>query len=339
MRSRLLLFIAVLVVILTWSGLPFPEPAEGRASIGTSQQAAEIPDRSYPAPKGHSALLVAAAVYDDLVLMVGERGLIYRSTDAGKNFKQIETPTRRMLCSVTLGKGGLAYAVGPDMPVLRSRDGGLNWQRVHGDPAADLALFSVVVLDDGKVIAVGSFGTVLISEDGGEQWQQQLISEDGPHLYSIQETGSGLVVVGEFGSIFHSQDGAGNWEAAESPYEGTFFHVVSLEDSGSLLLLGLRGNLWEGKDGDWKRVDSGSEASLFGGSILADGEVVVVGDEGRVLIRSVDGKWQDQSPGERRLLSSAVALPDGSVLVVGEKGYRIRWCGRNPTIGVEGEGR
>ena len=338
MRSRLLVIIAALLMILVCSGLPFSDRIEGRTSIGVSQDPENVPDRSHPAPKGAKALFIAAAVRDDLVLLVGERGLIFRSTDAGKNFQQIEAPTRRMLCSVVLGEDGLAYAVGHDKTVLRSRDSGLNWELVHRDPEADLALFSVIALDGAKVIAVGSFGTVLISEDEGQQWRLEVISEDGPHLYSIQPTGSGLVIVGEFGSIFESHDAAASWTAADSPYEGTFFHVIPLDVSGDLLLLGLRGNLWEGNSGDWKRVDAGSEASLFGGSTLAGGEVVVVGDEGRVLIRSADGQWQDRSPGERRLLSSAVALPDGSILVVGEKGYRIQLL-PGEKLEADGEGR
>lgn len=336
MRTGLLVFVALGLLFCIYSENFVTAPAKAQVSLDTVQDPASIPDRSYPAPKGQKALLIGAACRANLVLLVGERGLIFRSTDGGKNFQQVDSPTRRMICSVILADDQLAYAVGHDMTVLRSRDSGHSWQQVYRDPDADLALFSVVSLGGGKVLAVGSFGTVLLSDDDGENWRQQLISEDGPHLYSVKQMGSNLVVVGEFGSIFKSEDAGDSWNLLESPYEGTFFDVIPLVNSQRLLLLGLRGNLWEGQVGDWKRIDTGFEASLFGGSILSNGRVVVVGDEGRVMVRSATGQWHDRSPGERRLLSSATGLTDDSVVIVGEKGYRIRSIsGSDSTDGEE----
>ncbi|MGE4618670.1 MAG: YCF48-related protein [Planctomycetota bacterium] len=330
MRSGLLISITMSILLLLYSGIPAPELAEGREltpSIQDSQpdDSRSLPDRSFPAPKGDQAIFVAAATSENVVLLVGERGLIFRSTDAGQNFQQVEAPTRRMLCAVTFGDDGMAYAVGHDLTVLRSSDSGASWEAIHRDPEADLALFSVVALEGGRVVAVGAFGTVLVSTDSGENWRQELISEDGPHVYSVQRTATTLVAVGEFGSIFTSDDGGDVWQVVESPYEGTFFHVITFDDSADLVLLGLRGNLWEGAAGNWKRIETGFEASLFGGSNLSAGRVVVVGDEGVLMIRAADGQWEDRSPGERRLLSSAIELPDGAMLILGEKGYRIRF--------------
>jgi hypothetical protein len=95
-----------------------------------------------------------------------------------------------------------------------------------------------------------------------------------------------------------------------------------IDSPDSIIVMGLRGNLWEGHPGRWKRIDSGSEAALFGGCRVGTDEVIVVGDEGRALHRSADGSWSDISPGERRILSTAVLLPDGKLQLFGEKGYR-----------------
>ena len=278
-----------------------------------------IEDRSHRAAKAEAALLISVVRDGEVVLVAGDHGLILRSSDGGKSFRQIVTPTRRMLTSIILDANGIAFAAGHDTTVLRSLDRGLTWQSVHCDPEANLALFTIQSIDGKRIVAAGSFGTVLISDDGGDNWHQQLISEDGPHIFSLQNTTSRLVATGEFGSIYESTNGGDTWQLLESPYDGSFFHIMALEAS-KLLVMGLRGNLWEGEPGNWKRIDSASEASLFGGCRLSDSAIVVVGDEGRALRRSPEGQWQDVSPGERRILSSAVELPGGALLIVGEKG-------------------
>jgi photosystem II stability/assembly factor-like uncharacterized protein len=292
------------------------DPAEARVEDNPTVAA-----RSHMADKAESALLVGATCVGDVVLVSGNHGLILRSADGGKTYQQIEAPTRRMLTAIILDAQGTAFAVGHDTTVLRSRDSGLSWQSVYCDPEADLGLFSIQAIGDSRVVAVGAFGTLLISDDGGDHWKQELISEDGPHLYSLQKSAERLVVTGEFGSIFESRDGGDVWTALESPYDGTFFHVM-IDSPDSIIVMGLRGNLWEGHPGRWKRIDSGSEAALFGGCRVGTDEVIVVGDEGRALHRSADGNWSDVSPGERRIISTAILLPDGNLLFLGDKGYR-----------------
>ncbi|RTZ89357.1 MAG: hypothetical protein DSY81_01915 [Bacillota bacterium] len=284
------------------------------------QRDTTIEDRSHLAAKAESALLISVVREGEVVLVAGDHGLILRSTDGGKSFRQIVTPTRRMLTSIVLGENGIAFAAGHDTTVLRSLDRGLTWQSVHCDPEANLALFTIQSIDGKRIVAAGSFGTVMISDDGGDNWRQQLISEDGPHIFSLQNTTSRLIATGEFGSIFESTNGGDTWQLLESPYDGSFFHIMALEPS-TLLVMGLRGNLWEGEPGNWKRIETSSEASLFGGCRLSDSGIVVVGDEGLALRRSPEGRWQDISPGERRILSSVVELPGGELLIVGEKGF------------------
>ncbi len=290
-------------------------------SSGTDRPTARpaLTDRAHSAGKWSGAMLLDAQREGDLIVVVGDHGLILRSVDGAKNFQQVESPTRRMLTSVAID-GELALAVGHDTTVLRSLDGGSSWDVVHVDPEADLALFSVCIVDSKRMVAVGSFGTVLISEDGGNEWRQELISDEGPHVYSVQKSPTRLVATGEFGSIFESRDQGDSWSQLDSPYEGTFFHILTT-DSESLIVMGLRGNLWEGQPGDWKQVNIASDSSLFGGTRIGD-RYLVVGDEGRVLLRSEKGIWTDASPPERRIVSSVLQKGDGSLLLIGEKGIR-----------------
>ena len=291
------------------------------ASSGTDRSAVRpaLSDRAHPAAKWSGALLLDAERQGDSNLVVGDHGLILRSSNGGKDFVQVESPTRRMLTSVAID-GEVALAVGHDTTVLRSLDGGSNWGVVHVDPEADLALFSVCIVDSKRMVAVGSFGTLLISEDGGDEWRQELISDEGPHVYSVQKSPTRLVATGEFGSIFESRDQGDSWSQLDSPYEGTFFHILTT-DSESLIVMGLRGNLWVGQPGGWKQVNIASDSSLFGGTRIGD-RYLVVGDEGRVLLRLETGSWTDASPSERRIVSAVLEKSDGTLLLIGEKGIR-----------------
>ncbi len=311
------------------------------AADGKQTGSTPLPDQSFmmSANKVANALYLAGDLAGDRVILVGERGLVLRSTDRGKNFEQVPAPTRRLLSDVELREDGVAIAVGHESTILRSQDGGETWQVVYHDPEQDLALFSVADEGEGNWVAVGAFGLVLVSSDDGVTWEQFLVSEDGPHLYSVRVHSEGLLAVGEFGSLFSSKDHGENWKMLPVPYEGTLFDILIMKDRW--ILMGLRGNLWEGNASEWKQIDHGSEATLFGGAMLTDDTVIVVGAEGVTLIRSPEtGEWTHKiiQEKDRRLLSAPLPLLDNSVLGLGEKGFRWIFGRGNQGTG-EGEGR
>ena len=206
----------------------------------TGKVGAPLPERAarLSPEKRSEALYVSGAVSGDRVLLVGERGLILLSKDGGDRYAQIDAPTRRLLSDVILREDGVAIAVGHESTVLRSTDFGESWQVVHHDPDQDLALFSVIDSGAGKIVAVGAFGLVLTSSDDGMTWEQGLISEDGPHLYSVKKTDDALVTVGEFGSLYKSQDDGKSWTLLPTPYEGTLFDILVKGDQW--ILMGLQ---------------------------------------------------------------------------------------------------
>ena len=74
------------------------------ASSGTDRSAVRpaLSDRAHPAAKWSGALLLDAERQGDSILVVGDHGLILRSSNGGKDFVQVESPTRRMLTSVAI---------------------------------------------------------------------------------------------------------------------------------------------------------------------------------------------------------------------------------------------
>lgn len=58
---------------------------------------------------------------------MGERGQVLLSDDYGRNWWQVEVPTRATLTAVWFATAQLDWAVGHDNVILHTRDGGLTW--------------------------------------------------------------------------------------------------------------------------------------------------------------------------------------------------------------------
>lgn len=220
------------------------------------------------------------------------------------------------------------FAVGHNLLIMRSRDGGLTWERVHEDLETPEPLLDIAVTDDGeRLIAVGGFGQYLVSDDGGDSWQSHRHeSFNGSHLNDVAVADDGtMLIAAERGLVLRSRDRGESWEALEIDYPGSMFGALPLGGE-RWILFGMEGKIFETRDhGDsWNAVDSGVADTLFSGARLADGRVVLVGAMQRVLVAEPD-RWRFQSvlPSEQGNFSTVVDAGDGRALVAGEPGARL----------------
>jgi photosystem II stability/assembly factor-like uncharacterized protein len=270
------------------------------------------------------SLLLDGAARGAVVVAVGERGHILVSRDRGETWTQSEVPSRALLTAIWMHDDRLGWAVGHDETILRTRDGGVSWERVRSEPEAERPLLDVWFRDAEHGLAVGAYGAVLVTEDGGSSWTERPIGEDDYHLNQIAAAADGrLYLAAEAGHLFRSDDGGERWTALVSPYGGSFFGVLPLAE-GALLAFGLRGHLFRSEDrgATWHRLDSGTEATLMAGVELGDGTVILAGLAG-ALLRSADGgrTFGSEVLDDRRGRVAVVAL-DGAVLLLGEGGAR-----------------
>jgi photosystem II stability/assembly factor-like uncharacterized protein len=93
----------------------------------------------------------------------------------------------------------VAVAVGDGGQILRSEDGGKNWQPVAYHGHDDLQ--AVACGADGTLVAVGKKGTAVISKDLGRTWKQwkvgtvvdlRAISAAGKFFYTVGVNGAVL---------------------------------------------------------------------------------------------------------------------------------------------------
>jgi photosystem II stability/assembly factor-like uncharacterized protein len=101
-------------------------------------------------------LFAAALAAPEIVLAVGDRGMILRS-DGGAVWMPSSSPVETTLYSVA-GSGRVVWAVGARGTTIRSDDAGASWKRIA--PIADETLTALVLMDPRHGAAVGRKGYV-----------------------------------------------------------------------------------------------------------------------------------------------------------------------------------
>jgi photosystem II stability/assembly factor-like uncharacterized protein len=280
---------------------------------------------SVAAPLAPKSLMLDAAALNDRLVAVGERGHILISNDGGASWQQVDVPTRAMLTGITFISNDVGLAVGHDSVILRTTDGGATWERVHWAPEDEAPFFDVWFADANNGVAIGAYGSHHRTTDGGLTWDFEPISDTDWHLHEIARALDGrLYMAAEAGMAYRSDDGGATWAELPSPYQGSFFGVLPLEDD-VVLLFGLRGHLFRSEDAgeSWTSLETDIVAMLTSGVKLIDGTIVIVGLGGTVLISTDDGhSFSFHQQAGRRGISAVVEAADGSLLLVGEFGVR-----------------
>lgn len=288
-----------------------------------------------------SLLLDVVALPDNRLVAVGERGHVLVSADDGATWKQSAVPVRATLTAACFLDARTGIAVGHDDVILRTSDGGANWQRMFADPSQQRPLLDVWCGPQGHVEAFGAFSARYASTDAGATWvaapfepapapgaaagpaDEEELSQ--PHLNAVTQLADGTVLLaGESGALFRSTDAGATWAAMPSPYDGSWFALVPL-DGTRVLALGLRGHLFASADAgsSWIAVPTGTEAMLTAGTRLADGTVVLVGLAGTVLVSRDGGQsFGVHQEADRKGLAGVAPAGGNAVVVVGESGAR-----------------
>jgi photosystem II stability/assembly factor-like uncharacterized protein len=280
------------------------------------------------APLAAQSLLLDGQAVGPQLFVVGERGHILVSPDAGRSWQQRPAPTRTTLTSVFFADAQRGWAAGHDAVILRTTDGGAIWQKVHEELESE-PILDLWFRDADTGYAVGAYGLFLTTTDGGSSWEETPLPEETGtatdlHLNQLTAFADGrLVLVAEGGHLFLSTDGH-NWHPPSLPYEGSLFGALPLSGDG-LLVYGLRGHLFRSTDAgrSWQEVVTDTEAILNDAIRLRDNRIVVVGLAGTVLVSSDGGAHftllqQPDRAGFTRVLEAA----DGALVLLGVQGSR-----------------
>lgn len=120
---------------------------------------------------GDIVLYAASWGSPDTVTLVGEFGVILRSTDGGRSFQSQASGIDKTLFGVFFVDDQRGWAVGMESTMLATSDGGATWspQAVKSPPGFSLALYDLEVRGN-LGWAVGNSGFLLTSTDAGASW-------------------------------------------------------------------------------------------------------------------------------------------------------------------------
>ena len=154
------------------------------------------------------ALLLDVARAGSRMIAVGEFGHVLLSDDNGDSWRQATSvPTRNTLVSVTFIDNQTGYAVGHAATILKTTDGGENWQLQYIERGGETPLFAVYFDDAQKGIAVGGFSYTFETTNGGKSWTQRALVEDSYddfHLNDLFTDKKGnLFIPAEFGMFIN----------------------------------------------------------------------------------------------------------------------------------------
>ncbi len=280
-------------------------------------------ERAVAAPLVTKSLFLDGAAIGNHMVVVGERGHILVSRDAGLTWIQAEVPTRATLTGVNLVDVTRAWAVGHDAIILRTRDGGLTWEIVHAAPEEQRPLLDVWFDNAERGYAIGAYGYFLETRDGGNTWQSRKISDNDNHLNQIASASSQrLYIAAEAGTVFRSDDRGNNWNKLNSPYDGSFFGTLPL-DGSRVYLYGLRGRLFYSDDAgvSWRPITTRTESLLTNGIRLDQGGVLFTGMDGTILVDEGAGDSVRLFQHADRLgIAGALDAGDGALIIFGEFG-------------------
>ncbi len=141
--------------------------------------------------------------------VVGAYGMIFRTTDGGKTWKdwsgQIENPTGYHLNGITRMTGGGLVIVGEAGLILMSTDKGATWEKQ--DSPYTGSLFGVMGTGNvNEVLAFGLRGNIFFSQDLGRHWKTVATDSDATlNDGAVTEDGR-IVLVGNGGAVLVSTD-------------------------------------------------------------------------------------------------------------------------------------
>lgn len=297
-----------------------------------------------------SLLLDIEKISEEKIIAVGEYGHILTSSD-GVQWQQANVPVQTTLTSVTFVNENIGWAVGHDATILRSNDGGNNWEVQNFQPELEKPLLDVLFKSELEGIAIGAYGLVLRTLDGGKSWQnefhQEFLSPDDkdylselkeedesayldeisfilPHFNRVVADGRTLFLLGEVGLLAKSNDFGFTWQRFDSIYRGSFFDLGRTK-AGNLLVVGLRGNIFRGiKNGaQWQGVPSDTTALLNDIVFGNDTDIFILGNNGTVLMSTDDGEnFNSRTQSDGKALISGVWFKD-QLVSVSEVGVKI----------------
>ena len=172
----------------------------------------------------------------DTVYIVGEDGLIARSTDRGDTWDK-QHCTQAHLNDVAFFDAHTGLAAGEGGTILRTTDAGATWLPQASGTTETINALAFV--DADHAWAVGTNSLVLHSADGGATWEKRDIVDIECTLNDIAFRGDLGYMVGDYGMVYKTEDAGKNWqrqEILENPGMGDALNSLNIMENKTYML-------------------------------------------------------------------------------------------------------
>ena len=257
------------------------------------------------------------------IYVVGDQGVILRSTDEGAHWILQRTDTTAALFGVWTD-GAIAVAVGYHGTLLRSIDHGATWVPTSSGSTTLLGVGGGGVADDGgsvaRLWAVGEAATLLESDDGAQSWMAASATLPAGNLHGVWFSPIESLVVGDSG-LFRTRDQGMSWtQLSSAEASGT---EVWATGSGQVLVAH-GGVIVRSRDGGltWGAIATPS-GGVAGFAAFANGEVWAASPSGKIEhnVGDFEIEVKDDAADLSRPVAAIWGRDPTDLFVVGDNGF------------------
>jgi len=194
-----------------------------------------------------------------------------------------------VLYAVTYSDEETLWGVGENGMILRSLNGGMDWEIISSPTIKDLRDIHFFNSNIGWI--VGKTGTILITTDGGDNWIEQ-VSTTTRTLYAVDAVDDNeLWIAGRSGTILHSLDGGETWNQVISGVSSRL-EDIWFTDLLNGWSVGSNGTILHTENGgeSWESLDSGLQEDpwFYGVHFNQTNKGWICGSNG-TIIKTIDG--------------------------------------------------
>lgn len=229
-------------------------PADQKSALENNLQQLEgnLSDAQYDQKIGPWKPLLDVWFKDDkLGFVIGSYGLIFRTDDGGKSWKNwadnVPNPDQYHLNSIAQITGGALFIVGEAGNIFLSTDQGDTWTAIHSPYQG--SLFGVMGTGNvNEVLAFGLRGHIFRSDDLGQHWQAVPTDSDSTLNAGTRDNNGRIILTGNDGAVLISTD-AGRTFRAYHRNDRNALLAAAILPQDDLLLVGEKGTERTGPDG------------------------------------------------------------------------------------------
>jgi photosystem II stability/assembly factor-like uncharacterized protein len=262
---------------------------------------------------------------ENLGLVAGSSGIIYRTTNGGNSWENVSP--------VGIYNGGinhivmlneqLAFACGSSNSgynVIKSTDGGLTWAGVNTGNTN--TMYKMYWSDNNNCVIVGASGKFLKTTDGGTVWTSGTVTGSTSALYDIVKVDNNTYYATGTTGVFAKSTDGGTSFTKFSTIAATTFYALSFKDANFGVAMGSTGVIFKTTDGgvNWSLIDSYTSEVIR--TSLKVGNNIFGGAYRSTLIKSTDdgNTWQNISNSSRDMYGVSVEQGTNNIIIAGDRG-------------------